>query len=138
VSYTIRAIDADEDLDMLRDLHVQTGLTFPSWGIVQDWWFAFFEGHPVAYVGLTPSWYNKQAAYLARVGVLKAHRGNALQLRLMQTAIKAARKQGFLQVVSDTEANPPSTNNFIRAKWHTFIPVIPWAKAGSIYWRKLT
>ena len=134
--YRIRSVDGDDYAFDIAALLEKTELPRPKGEYDMQWWLAFFEDHPIAYLGIMRSLLVPQAAYLIRVGVLAAHRGNALQLRLMLCAERWARRQGFASVVSDTTFNPPSANNFIRAGYQTWAPPAPWAFPASIYWRK--
>lgn len=135
--YEIRRVDEDEYHDEIRQMQKDTGLPVATYADVR-WWLAFFEGVPVAYCGLMPSSLWRNAAYLVRVGVLKKHRGNKLQLRLMRAAERFARREGYEYVISDTRDNAPSTNNFIKAGYDTFIPKPPfkWSFEEAIYWKK--
>lgn len=133
--YAIRRVDADEYAPDIARLQTETNLIrAPDPDVA--WWFAFFYEHPIAYLGITPSREIAKAAYLIRVGVLTAHRGNGLQLRLMRVAERYAKRGGYRQIVSDTLDNPPSANNFIRSGYEIFAPAHRWATAGSTYWRK--
>jgi GNAT superfamily N-acetyltransferase len=134
--YFIRRVDSDDEADAIRALLNATGLPSPKANYEVQWWFAFFDEHPIAYLGMMQSLVVENAGYLIRVGVLPAHRGNALQLRLMRCAEQWAKSQGFGGIISDTRFNPPSANNFIRAGYQTFAPPAPWAFPESIYWRK--
>lgn len=133
--YRIRRADENESAADIERLENETGLPRTPYGDV-TWWLAFLDSDPVAYLGALPSPIVSGAVYLARVGVLPAHRGNGLQLRLMRALDRDARIEGFESVVSDTTDNPPSANNFIRAGYRIFEPRTPWAYAHSIYWRK--
>lgn len=133
--YFIRQVDADDNVFDIEALQDATELPRTPYDTVQ-WWFAFCGEHPIAYLGLMPSRRMANAAYLVRVGVLKAHRGNGLQLRLMRVAERYARRQGFPVIISDTTDNPPSANNFIRAGYQMFDPPAPWAFPATVYWRK--
>ncbi len=72
----------------------------------------------------------------SRVGVLKKHHGNGLQLRLMRALELRARHNGWSCVVSDTTDNLASANNFIRAGYQLYQPQYPWAWPNTLYWRK--
>ena len=92
--YRIREVDAhdDEIADTLADLHRLTffdGAAIPEfdWG---HWWLAYFERMPVAFAGVVPSTRAYNAGYFSRVGVLKKHSGNGLQLRLMRAGVTGA------------------------------------------------
>ena len=93
---------------------------------------------PVAFAGVVPSTHVRNAGYICRVGVLKPHCGQRLQLRLMRAIELRARRDGWSCMVSDTTQNIPSANNFIRAGYRLYLPRYPWAYADTLYWRKLS
>ena len=138
--YRIREVDGhdDEIADTLTDLHRLTffdGASIPEfdWG---HWWLAFHETIPVAFAGVVPSKRAFNAGYFCRVGVLKKHCGNALQLRLMRALETRARDNGWSCIISDTTDNLASANNFIRAGYRLYRPQYPWAWPNTLYWRK--
>ena len=134
-----RIIGHDEEIaDTLADLHLLTffdGATIPEfdWGY---WWLAYHEDMPVAFAGVVPSTRAYNAGYLCRVGVLKKHCGNRLQLRLMRALELRAIQHGWSCIVSDTTGNLASANNFIRARYRLYQPQYPWAWPNTLYWRK--
>ena len=91
----------------------------------------------MAFAGVIPSTHVCNAGYFCRVGVLRKHGGNGLQLRLMRALEARARLNGCCSVVSDTNDNLPSANNFIRAGYRLYRPQRPWAWPHTLYWRKL-
>jgi GNAT superfamily N-acetyltransferase len=138
--YRIREVDGhdDEIADTLADLHRLTffdGAAIPEfdWG---HWWLAYFERMPVAFAGVVPSTRACNAGYFSRVGVLKKHSGNGLQLRLMRALESRARHNGWNCIISDTTNNLASANNFIRAGYQLYQPQCPWAWPRTLYWRK--
>jgi Acetyltransferase (GNAT) family len=138
--YRIRAVDShdDEIADTLTELH---RLTFFDTAAVPEfdqgyWWLAFRETESVAFAGVVPSTHVGNAGYFCRVGVLRKHCGNRLQLRLMRTLEARARLNGWSSIVSDTTDNLSSANNFIRAGYGLFEPKFPWAWPTTLYWRK--
>jgi GNAT superfamily N-acetyltransferase len=133
--YVIRTVDGDEYADDIARLHDLTGLPPCKYPDVH-WWLTLFEDAPVGYLGLMQSILYPTKAYLVRVGVLTAHRGNRLQLRMMRVAEQFAKRHGYTEIISDTRNNPPSENNFIRAGYEIFRPSVLWAFADGIYWRK--
>ena len=138
--YRIREVDGhdDEIMDTLADLHQLTffdGASIPKFDH-GHWWLAFHETVPVAFAGVVPSTRAYNAGYFCRVGVLKRHCGNALQLRLMRALESRARHNGWCCIVSDTTDNLASANNFIRAGYRLYQPQAPWAWPNSLYWRK--
>jgi len=138
--YRIREVDGNDDEieESLADLHRLTffdGAAIPEfdWG---HWWLAYHQTIPVAFAGMVPSTRAVNAGYFCRVGVLKKHCGNALQLRLMRALESRARQNGWDSVVSDTTDNLVSANNFIRAGYQLYQPHHPWAWPNTLYWRK--
>jgi GNAT superfamily N-acetyltransferase len=138
--YRIREVDGrdDEIADALADLHRLTffgGASVPEfdWG---HWWLGYHEAQPVAFAGLIPSTRVVNAGYFCRVGVLKSHWGNRLQLRLMRALEARVRRNGWNTIVSDTTDNLASANNFIRAGYRLYLPPYPWAWPNTLYWRK--
>src|SRR5262249_2536651 len=97
--YRIRAVDADDDegAATLTELH---RLTFFDTAAVPKfdhgyWWLAFRDAESVAFAGVVPSTHVCNAGYFCRVGVLRKHCGNRLQLRLMRTLESRARQNGW-------------------------------------------
>ena len=138
--YRIREVDGQDDevAETLEDLH---RLTFFDGASVPDfdqghWWVAFHDAEPVAFAGVVASTRIRNAGYFSRVGVLRRHCGNALQLRLTRAMELRARNNGWRCIVSDTTDNLPSANNFILAGYRLFRPQHPWAWPNSLYWRK--
>jgi GNAT superfamily N-acetyltransferase len=138
--YRIREVDGhdDEIADTLADLHRLTffdGASIPEFDL-GHWWLAYHEAIPVGFAGVVPSTRAFNAGYFCRVGVLKRHCGNGLQLRLMRALESRARQNGWSSVVSDTTDNLASANNFIRAGYRLYQPQYPWAWPNTLYWRK--
>jgi len=140
--YRIREVDGSDDeiSDTLTELHRLTFLdhaSVPEFGM-GHWWLAYRERLPVGFAGLVPSTYVANAGYFCRVGVLRAHYGHALQLRLMRAMQDRARENGWCCIVSDTTNNLISANNFIRAGYRLYQPERPWGWANTLYWRRPT
>jgi GNAT superfamily N-acetyltransferase len=138
--YRIREVDGQDDeiADTLADLHRLTffdGASIPAFDS-GHWWLAYHETIPVAFAGVVPSTRATNAGYLSRVGVMKKHSGQRLQLRLMRALESRARLNGWRSVVSDTTENLASANNFIRAGYRLYQPQTPWAWPNTLYWRK--
>lgn len=101
------------------------------------WWLAYGENDAVVgFAGLRTCSVEKRG-YLCRAGVLRAHRGHGLQLKLIKTRITAARAVGMKSLVTDTvPGNYHSANNLIRAGFTLYNPATPWAGLeGSLFWR---
>ena len=138
--YRIREVDGhdDEVADTLTDLHRLTffdGAPLPEF-VLGHWWLGLHETNPIAFAGMVPSTRAHNSGYFCRIGVLKKHRGNALQLRLTRALESRARRNGWSSVVSDTTDNPASANNLIRAGYRLYQPSYPWGYPNTLYWRK--
>ena len=138
--YRIREVEGREEeiSEMLTELHRLTffgGASIPPFDR-GHWWLAFHEKLPVAFAGVVSSTHVFNAGYFNRVGVLKKHRGNRLQLRLMRALEARARRNGWRAVVSDTTENIASANNLIHAGYRLFEPRCAWAWPNSLYWKK--
>jgi GNAT superfamily N-acetyltransferase len=138
--YRIREVDGhdDEISDTLIDLH---RLTFFDGASIPEfdrgfWWLAYHRTAPVAFAGVVRAARAFNAGYFCRVGVLREHLGNGLQLRLMRAAESRARRNGWGCIISDTTDNLVSANNFIRARYRLYQPQYPWAWPNTLYWRK--
>jgi GNAT superfamily N-acetyltransferase len=145
VTYRIRRVDeADSAIaDTLEEMHTRTFTDGTHLPVVDglwmgDWWLAYYLDAPVAFAGMTKAdpHYAHNAAYLCRVGVLKEHRGNGLQKRLIRAIERHAARLKFSRIVSDTTNNPPSANSFIACGYKTFKPTAPWSFDRAVYWRK--
>ncbi|MBR0846627.1 GNAT family N-acetyltransferase [Bradyrhizobium diazoefficiens] len=138
--YRIRIVDADDSgvSRILADLHRLTffdAATMPKFEL-GAWWLAYHDGEAVAFAGVVPSRHARSSGYFSRVGVLRRHRGQGLQLKLMRAIEARGRREGWHSIVSDTTDNPVSANNFIKAGYRLFQPNVPWAWPNSLYWRK--
>jgi GNAT superfamily N-acetyltransferase len=138
--YRIREVDGhdDEIADTLIDLH---RLTFLDGASIPEfdrgfWWLAYHRATPVAFAGVVRAARAFNAGYFCRVGVLREHLGDGLQLRLMRAAESRARRNGWGCIISDTTDNLASANNFIRARYRLYQPQYPWAWPNTLYWRK--
>jgi GNAT superfamily N-acetyltransferase len=138
--YRIREVEGHDEAvaDTLAELHRTTFFDSASMPEFDQghWWLAFREVSPVGFAGVVPSTHVRDAGYFSRVGVLKRHCGQGLQLRLMRAMEARARHNGWSCVVSDTTDNVASANNFIRAGYRLYRPAVPWAWPNTLYWRK--
>jgi GNAT superfamily N-acetyltransferase len=104
------------------------------------WWLLFDKDdpeRPAGFCGLTQSSYSQNFGYLKRSGVLEAHRGRGLQLRMIRVREAEAKKLGWSYVITDTTDNPASSNTLIRAGYKLFKPRYPWGPlAETLYWKR--
>ena len=138
--YRIRAVDAQDEyvVELLTEVH---RLTFFDAATIPDfeqghWWLAYRGDMPVGFAGVIPATHAHNSGYFSRVGVLRNHCGNNLQLRFMRAVEAQVRRNGWSAVVSDTTDNVVSANNFIRAGYLLYQPKSPWAWPHTLYWRK--
>ena len=135
--YIVRQVDGVDEADALLELQEAFRPEMPLADTTDGWWWmAYRAGLPVAYLGVIVSTHYPRALYFKRVGVLRDHRGNSLQARLMRSMERFAHRSGFTALVSDTTDNVHSANNFIRAGWSLFDPEYRWAFSNTLYWRK--
>ena len=128
--------DLGKHLDTLVWLHRHCfpADEMPDWSL-GTWWITWEDGKPIAFIGLEPvkSW--SKTIYISRVGVVTSFRGRGLQAFLMKKVCLAA-KGIYERVISSTCENPASANSFIKCKFKTYLPQIPWGAAGTVYWIK--
>lgn len=137
-AYRIREVDGDDEEETLAGLHTRTFDASCPHGDYGDgfWWLAFFEDAPVAFGGICESTLSSDYGYFSRVGVLRAHRGNALQLRLMRAMDAKARRQGWTKMITDTTNTNWSANNIITAGYRLWDPPKLYAFPNTLYWIK--
>lgn len=130
--------DDEEIVDVLKALH---DLSFadaaPMPEFEHGWWWLVHNGRELAgFCGLTESTIGPGVGYLKRAAVLRDHRGNGLQRRMLTVRERKARSLGFTTIITDTTDNVPSANNLIAAGYRMFNPPVPWCFPHSLYWRK--
>jgi GNAT superfamily N-acetyltransferase len=139
--YSIREIDGF-DGGIALELEGLHAVTFPDAPKINPelghWWFVYRGRELAGFAGMCKHEDPARTGYLERAGVLRAHRGHRLQLRLIRVRERRARKNGWNSIVTDCTAdNSASANNLIRAGYQVFVPKFMWSwKKKSIYWRK--
>ena len=149
MEYRLRRADPDDEDDLahLKELHK---ITFEDTAPIKDdmgciftrgaWWLMHPVGHedaPIAFCGVTPSTYGPTYTYLKRGGVLKEHRGQGLQRRLIRIREKWARSRGYEWMITNTtNDNPASANSMIAEGYRLFWPSVPWDMKTAVYLRK--
>lgn len=137
--YRIREVDGTAQVAVLKALHLQTfDPDEAPMGDFSDgyWWIAYLDKEPVAFAGICKAFRHSHVGYFSRVGVLKKHRGHALQRRLMRCLEAKARRVGWSQIITDTRFNNPSANNLIAAGYRLYTPPEPWGIRETLYWTK--
>lgn len=126
-------VDIDRKLFQKRSPQDSPGpdITTGHWWIVEDETKAI-----VGYAGMVPNSGDPAQVYLCRSGVLREHRGNGLQKRLIKKRLDKARQLGFTEAVSDTFSNPWSGNSLISCGFRLFRPEYPWSYKGACYWKR--
>lgn len=103
------------------------------------WWIAYKESEPSAFAGLVyvkeDDKPNKTFGYFVRAGVLKDHRGQGLQRRLIDTRIAKAKSIKMKMLCTSTYENPISSNNLISAGFRMYTPNVGWGADGTSYWQ---
>lgn len=100
------------------------------------WWIAYTETDiPVGFAGLVRSsrWWD--TGYLCRAGVVPNYTGNGIQKKLIRVRVLKAKKLNWNWLITDTTANPASSNSLISEGFKLYEPSMPWAYKYSLYWR---
>ncbi len=117
-------------------------LLFPSDEPIDDpdahvWFVGFEGGKPVCYASMKviPG---ESSAYLSRCGVLRSHRGQGLQKRLLKARERAARAEGLkgYLITYTVPENAPSMNSLISCGFKVYSPDNAWAGRDVVYFRK--
>ena len=67
---------------------------------------------------------------------MQGHRGKGLQKKMIIVRERLARKLGWGYMISDTNENPQSANNLIRAGYLMYEPSYPYGVETTCYWKK--
>jgi GNAT superfamily N-acetyltransferase len=139
-TYYVRAVALDDAMDYaIMYLHLRIFGSSAHVPVPSDeghWWVVYHDGSLVGFAGMKKSASTAGAGYFMRSGVMKDHRGHALQRRLIVARERKARRLGFTQLVTDTNDNFYSARNLKRAGFEEFTPPNPWGGNETIYWRK--
>lgn len=104
------------------------------------WWIVWQGKDAVGYAGLRPcqASCNAGVAFLNRVGVLKDHRGQGLQKRLIRVREAAARALGMEEVVTYCMSwNYASVNSLVACGYRFYGPATKYGGADAVYLRKV-
>jgi GNAT superfamily N-acetyltransferase len=120
----------------LAYLHAKTfpGTDFPL--LEGQWWIAFKGREPVGFAGMWKSSTQENTGYMCRSGVLRAHRGNGLQAKMIRARERAARRKGWKWMICDTTDSAASAVNLKRCGYEPFDPPAPWFRKDTVYWRR--
>ena len=139
MKYIIRLVDASKPrwFAVLTKLQKRCLPYDEMYAPLIGWWHIVFteDMQPVAFSGLVPSIRWSDTVYLCRAGVLKEHRGQGIQKRLIQIRLKKAKALGMNWAVTDTYNNPASTNSLVSCGFRLFEPTTPWGDANTLHWR---
>jgi GNAT superfamily N-acetyltransferase len=101
------------------------------------WWVAYDGALPVGFCGMVRSYRWSDTGYLCRAGVVRSHRGNGLQKRLIGVRERKARSIGWRWLITDTASyNVASSNNLAARGFKLFCPSTRWGHEDGLYWRK--
>lgn len=135
----IKAIDGKQEKSAALLIYLQLSTLegdIPLDGSTGYWWVAYDGALPVGFAGVTQSVRWCDTGYLCRGGVIRSHRGQGIQRRLIRVRERKAREIGWNWLISDTYQNPASANSLIGCGYRIFKPSQPWSFDGAIYWRK--
>lgn len=138
--YRVRRADIEKVADRITLIKLHADC-FP-WDTVPTlesttWWIAECDKRPVGFCALNEARDEPTVGYLARAGVLKAHRGHGLQRRFLKLREAEATSLGYTVIICDTTAdNVASMRNLIAEGYLPFAPEERWGLSTSTYWRK--
>jgi GNAT superfamily N-acetyltransferase len=130
-----RVQDTSRDLAWLDAECFPEDAPYPKLGA--DWWAIRCTGAGLVAFGGLRYWPADHAGFLCRSGVLRDHRGQGLQRRLIRARVRHAQKAGWRGVYTYTAPwNCASANNLITEGFRTFEPVsrTRWGGEGMVYW----
>lgn len=135
--YHLREVSGGKQRDLILELQRATAPTDdpedPSEGY---WWLAYHGVQPVAFASIRQLRYVPGTGFLSRSGVLREHRGNGLQKRLIKARLAKAPKAGWSRVVTYTLwNNPASSNSLISCGFRLYLPETPWVGDDVAYWQ---
>lgn len=141
--YVVRRVDpimhAETIAHMLATHFSGDAGTRPTTFIGMTWWIAFevVDGLEIAAgcAGMCHSAIEEGTFYLGRCCVEPPHRGHGLQRKLILARVARARELKGVACTSDTNDNPPSTNNLIAVGFRAYRPGYQWRGEGTVYWR---
>ena len=101
----------------------------------REWWVMIDNMSRIAaYCG---SIYSEGICILIRAWVKKSYRGRGLQKKLINTRIKAAKKNKCYTVITyTTKDNCPSVNNLISNRFKLYFPQYAYGGNEMLYWSK--
>jgi GNAT superfamily N-acetyltransferase len=101
-----------------------------------EWWIAEELGEVAGFASARIL--EDGSCYLSSAGVLAAHRGQGLQLRLIRARCQWGKKQGAEYALTYTMSyNVKSANSLIHAGFKLYLPKEPWFDTADVlYWRK--
>jgi len=104
------------------------------------WWIARDDdGKAIAYAAMRAAVMDchKDMAYMVRSGVLKAHRGNGIQKKLIKSRINMATRMGFKAIVTYAmDWNLASANSLITCGFKLYAPPVKYVGSDVYYFRK--
>lgn len=138
----IRVVPVDASVEktatLLKYLQLETlGNDVPFDVGAGNWWIAYEGELPVGFGGVVQSASWGDCGYLCRSGVIRSHRGQGIQKRLLRVREGKARRLGWNWLITDTAPwNFASSNSLIATGFRLYQPAKPWGVDGALYWRK--
>lgn len=122
---------------LLLSMHRAAFPDLPMVEPIGDWWLAKCGTHWAGFCVLWPSVNFPLTGYLARSVVVPKFRGRGIQKRMIRVREAAARRHGWLSMVSDSNnGNCASGNSLIACGYRMWVPEKKWGNETSIYWRR--
>jgi RimJ/RimL family protein N-acetyltransferase len=124
---------SQEDLEWLDRLSFPGDTPYPKKGA--EWWIAYDEKTCIGFAGIKNVGHD--TAFLCRVGVIKAYRGQGLQKKMVRVRERWARSRGFHYIITYTSAyNLKSANSLIQCGYRLYNPQNPYGMENALYFRK--
>lgn len=124
---------SQEDLEWLDRLSFPADTPYPKSGA--EWWIAYDDSTCVGFAGLKNV--GHETAFLCRVGVIKAYRGQGIQKKLIRVRESWAKRKGFRYIITYVAAhNLKSANSLIACGYRLYNPQSPYGIEGALYFRK--
>lgn len=137
--YKIVRVNLD-DADTCAKIKALHKRCFPSDEVLEPdsgyWWVVKNKTDIVGFCAMRRSTRWADTGYLWRAAVHPAHRGRGLQRRMILVRERMARRLGWNYLISDTNQNPQSANNLIKAGYRMYDPSWPYAFETTCYWKK--
>lgn len=127
------------DIETIRELDAKLIGPDAATPVLEDhvWWLAYVDGRVAGYAGLRVCKTEGGYGFLARAGVLREHRGQGLQRRLIRVRDREARRLGLRRSITYTsQRNYASANNLISCGYRLYDPQYRFGVKDAMYFIK--